>query len=120
MPTAEGRGVAKKTWDAYARAAKPVLKPVADRLAAQMTPDLVGFWLVWQLEGGFEGLQRLGMSRASIYRRISLFRKIVGVHPDEFRFPGVTIDVATYLRGEGKSIGPRDTHPARKSQKRDN
>jgi hypothetical protein len=35
---------------------------------------LVGFWAIWRLAGGFEGLQRMGMSRASIYRRIKLFR----------------------------------------------
>jgi hypothetical protein len=36
------------------------------------------------------------MSRASIYRRVSLFRRTLGVHPDEFRFPGVKLDIKAY------------------------
>ena len=58
--------------------------------------DLLGFWLAWHLEGGFEGLQRMGMSRASIYRRISLFRRSLGVHPDEYMPAGITLDIAAY------------------------
>ena len=127
MPTAEGRGQAKanlkRAWDGYSRAVNAVGEPfvgrLAEKAAAPITLDLLGFWLAWQLEGGFEGLQRIGMSRASIYRRISLFRKFMGVHPDEFSFPGVTLDLDMYLRGEGKTIGPRATHPRLKSQTTD-
>ena len=36
-----------------------------------MVADLFGFWLLWHLEGGFEGLERLGMNRATIYRKIN-------------------------------------------------
>ena len=67
--------------------------------------DLVGFWVVWHLEGGFEGLQGMGMSRASIYRRIKLFRIAVGAHPDEFVMPGVTLDLAAYREVGGKGGG---------------
>lgn len=60
-----------------------------------------GFWLLWHLEGGFEGMRRLGLSEASIYRKIKTFRESFGAHPDEFQFPGVMIDVETYLRAQG-------------------
>jgi hypothetical protein len=115
MPTPEGRGIAKsrlaRAWDAYAetvnKAARPVLepavRPVAKALAARWVEDLVGFWLLWHLEGGFEGLQRVGMSRSAIYRRITSFRRVYGVHPDEFVMPGVTIDLEAYLAGTGRA-----------------
>jgi hypothetical protein len=101
MDTQEGRGIARRAWDAYAgtvtHLAGPAMEPIAKRVAAPAAVDLIGFWLVWHLHGGFEGLQQLGMSRASIYRRIKLFRSSYGVHPDEFELPGVTLDIETYL-----------------------
>ena len=42
------------------------------------------------------------MSRSAVYRRVSLFRKATGTHPDEFRLPGVTVNVAQYLAGDQK------------------
>jgi hypothetical protein len=127
MPTAEGLGRAKselrRAWDSYSRAvtsvSEPLIRPLAEKAAAPIVLDLLGFWLAWHLEGGFEGLQRIGMSRASVYRRISLFRKTMGVHPDEFQFPGVTLDLDAYLRGEGKKIADSATHPKMKSQTTD-
>ena len=122
MPSPEGHGIARnrwrKAWDAYAstvnKVVTPVAKPAAMKLAGRMTTDAMGFWMLWHLEGGFEGLQRLGMSRSGIYRRISTFRRITGQHPDEFTLPGVTLDVEAYLKGaaEGERIlGPASTHP---------
>ena len=104
MPSPEGKGIARRAWDAYAaqveRVAGPAIQPLA-RKAAQAVAvpvmlDLMGFWLAWHLEGGFEGLQRMGMSRASIYRRISLFRRTMGVHPDEYKLAGVKLDIKAY------------------------
>jgi len=63
-----------------------------------MVVDLFGFWLLWQLEGGYDGLRRLGMSRSAIYRRIKLFRTMTGMHPDEYVLPGVETDVQTYRK----------------------
>ncbi len=109
MPTPEGNGNAagrwRQAWDAYSRtvnrvagpALMPVVRPVALKIAGRMIEDLVGFWLLWHLEGGFEGLQKLGMSRSALYRRIASFRKHFGAHPDDYVFPGVTIDLETYL-----------------------
>jgi hypothetical protein len=67
--------------------------------------DLVGFWLLWHLEGGFAGLQEMGMSRSGIYRRVQAFRTVFGAHPDTFDMPGVSIDLGAYLAGR-RMIGP--------------
>jgi hypothetical protein len=104
MESAEGRGLARRAWDAYAgtvrKVAGPAVEPLARKLAVPVATDLTGFWLLWHLEGGFEGLRRLGMSRASIYRRVRLFRAAMGVHPDEYRMPGLTWDVEAYQSGK--------------------
>lgn len=111
MPSPEGQGIARsrwqRAWEAYtgAVARVPGVEPAARWVAGRVTLDLMGFWLTWHLEGGFEGLQRLGMSRSAIYRRIALFRKAVGKHPDEFRLPGVTLDVEAYLRATRRPAG---------------
>ena len=100
MQSPEGKGIARRAWDSYVKAIDPVVRPFAGFLAEKMTPpvalDLAGFWLLWHVEGGFEGLQRLGMSRSAIYRRISLFRRIFGVHPDEYQMPGVELNITKY------------------------
>ena len=100
MPSPEGKGIARRARERYAaavnRAVGPAIEPLVERVAAPMVVDLVGFWLVWHLEGGYEGLRRIGMSRASIYRRIKLFRTAYGVHPDEFELAGVRLDLAEY------------------------
>lgn len=107
MESPEGKGIARRTWEAYAakvnEVAGPAIEPLARRVAAPIAVDLFGFWLAWQLEGGFDGLRRLGMSRSSIYRRVKLFRQHLGVHPDEFQMPGVTIDVEAYLAQRSQS-----------------
>ena len=105
MESREGKGLARRAWSAYTRAVTPYLEPVARRLSATMATDLVGFWLVWHLQGGFEGLERLGVNRATIYRKISRFRRAFGQHPDEFKMPGVTIDVAEYRAAGGSLKG---------------
>ena len=116
MPSPEGNGNAagrwRQAWDVYSRtvnrAVGPVVEPLAVKYAGRVVEDLVGFWLLWQLEGGFDGLQRLGMSRSAIYRRIASFRKHFGAHPDEFAFPGVSVDVQAYLAGSRR----KDDTPA--------
>ena len=107
MPSAEGRGRARAAWDTHLRASNRVLGPAVQTVfggavksvSASVVSDLVGFWVLWQLEGGFEGLRRLGMSRSSIFRRVALFRKVFKVHPDEFELIGVTLDPQAYLEG---------------------
>ena len=103
MESPEGRGIARQAWDAYVGAvgkvSAPALRPLVHMYAAGSMVDLVGFWVVWHLEGGFEGLRAMGMSRASIYRRVKLFRIAFGSHPDEFVMPGVTLDLAAHREG---------------------
>ena len=93
MESPEGRGKARRAWDVYVGAvgkvSTPALRPFVEMYAAGSIVDLIGFWMVWHLEGGFEGLRAMGMSRASIYRRMKLFRIAFGAHPDEFEMPGV-------------------------------
>jgi len=103
MESPEGKGIARRTWDRYASAVNrspmsPYLQQVLKPYGATAAADMVGFWVVWHLEGGFEGLLELGMSRATIYRKVKRFRQITGTHPDEFTMPGVTLDVGEYLR----------------------
>ena len=103
MPSREGLGLA---WDRYKAATErlskagllPGITQAAEKASIELTLSRGGFWLVWQLEGGFEGMKRLGLSEASIYRKIKAFRESFGAHPDEFQFPGVSIDVEQYLR----------------------
>jgi hypothetical protein len=103
MPSPEGKGLARQAWDSYVKAvdkvARPPLEPVVTRIAAPLTSDLLGFWLCWHLEGGFEGLRRMGMSRSAIYRRIRLFRVAFNSHPDEFQVPGVSLHLEAYHGG---------------------
>jgi hypothetical protein len=106
MESPEGHGLARRAWDKYVGAVNkvtiPVLRPGVEMYAAGSIADLIGFWCVWHLEGGFEGLQRMGMSRASIYRRVKLFRIAFGAHPDEFVMPGITLDLVDFRDGWAK------------------
>ena len=72
------------------------LTPRARAGVQGFSADLVGFWVLWQAEGGFEGLRRFGMSDATIWRRIRAFRDAFGAHPDDFELPGVSVDLGEY------------------------
>lgn len=109
----EGKGVARRAWDMYARGAdrfagpsvRGLLGPTIRRWSAAQAVDLVGFWVCWHLHGGFEGLEELGMSRATIFRKVKLFRTAYGVHPDEFQLPGVSLDMREYWAASKKQRG---------------
>jgi len=96
----EGNGRARRTWDAYAKGvnalALPLLEPSIAHVANTMTVDLLGFWMAWHLHGGFEGLVEFGMHPSTVWRRVKRFRLAFGMHPDEYRFPGVEIDPTKY------------------------
>jgi hypothetical protein len=96
MRSPEGKGRAKAKLDEYLKTAPPLKKSKVRYAAVRLTPELYGFWLMWHLEGGFEGLLSEGMSRSSIYRRIRAFRMIMGMHPDECKIAGVTLNLAQY------------------------
>jgi hypothetical protein len=110
MESPEGRGKARRAWDSYVGAVgkvtAPAVRPLARKFAASSIVDLIGFWAVWHLEGGFEGLQALGMSRASIYRRIKLFRIAFDAHPDEFEMPGITLNLEAFQKGWAEKTNP--------------
>src|SRR3990172_1209857 len=75
--SSEGKGLARRAWDRYAEAANSVRPGWVDdavkRLAGRWTADLMGFWMSWHLHGGFEGLERAGWHRATIYRKLKRF-----------------------------------------------
>jgi hypothetical protein len=98
--SAQGKGLARRAWDSYDRAMREALTPVFRPVAVNAAADAMGFWLVWQLHGGFEGLRELGMARRTIYWNVKKFRAAYGVHPDEFECPGVTIDLEQYRSGK--------------------
>jgi hypothetical protein len=117
-PSPEGRGIAKRAWDTYAAAVNktigptvhPLVRSAAEPLARAWAVDLVGFWVVWHLHGGFEGLERFGYHRATIYRKIKRFRLLFGAHPDEYEFPGITLDPEAYWAAAAERAGAlRDT-----------
>ena len=122
MPTPDGLGNAKgkwhSAWDAYSnavnRAALPLLAPAIRSIARTLAFDSMGFWLTWQLEGGFEGVKKAtGMSRSAMYRRIALFRQATGKHPDEYSIPGVQIDLAEYFNGMQPQAAGKEDSPAK-------
>lgn len=93
----EGQGRARRAWDAYARTVSKPLEPVAKMWARRATADVIGFWVLWHTYGGFEGLeQNYGMHKSTIWRKVAKFRMAFHAHPDEFVFPGITIDAPTF------------------------
>ncbi|WCO65287.1 hypothetical protein PO878_12340 [Iamia majanohamensis] len=78
---------------------EPAAKPVATAVARNWTMEMVGFWVCWHIYGGFEGLQEnLGMHKSTVWRKVAKFRRTFGAHPDEFVFPGITIDHESFWR----------------------
>jgi hypothetical protein len=108
MPSSEGKGIARATFSkaisSLEEAAEETLWPIVKPFVHSLTFDLFGFWLIWQLQGGFEGLQKpfseggWGMSRSAIFRRVSLFRRATGLHPDEYTIPGLELDLEAYWK----------------------
>ncbi len=113
MDTAEGKGRARSAWEAYVGvidkhvtpAVAPFVKPAVEPVARQVVEDLVGFWVLWHLYGGFEGLERFGMHPSTIWRKVARFRKVTGEHPDEFEMPGIQIDAKAYWAASGLKVG---------------
>lgn len=110
----EGEGRAKSAmesaYDAYLQTNKsvnrrlfgafPELRDLLRGYASSRMFDMFGFWLLWRLTGGFDGMQKmLGLSRSGMYRRVAAFREVFGEHPDVYEFPGITIDPAAFVKG---------------------
>lgn len=101
----EGQGFARRAWDGYAKRVnaitRPMLRSTVRNVGATQTADSLGFWLLWHLYGGFEGLEDIGMHRSTIFRKIKRFRTFYKVHPDEYTLPGVTLDPETFWKSFG-------------------
>lgn len=122
MPSPEGEGRAKtaleSAYETYFKAnrsvnqrifgAFPELRTALRGYAGARMIDLLGFWLVWQVCGGFEGTQKaLGISKSNMFRRIAMFREVFGEHPDVCEFPGVTVDPAVFMAGLAERLEQR-------------
>lgn len=108
MESREGEGRARDAWDQVPGTAKynaPVSLPVVGALARSWTEELIGFWILWHIRGGFDGLERWGMNRATIFRKIGKFRETFGEHPDTFQMSGISIDVADYWKNAADDAG---------------
>ena len=123
MDSPEGAGKARqkawKAWQAYSKAVNrntppfvrqvldPVIKPAAEPVARGMVEDMIGFWVMWHLYGGFEGLEQFGLHKSTIWRKDARFRTMTGQHPDVFEMPGISIDAAKYWASADKKVGPK-------------
>lgn len=113
MESPEGQGIAKKAWNAYVKAVDrrtpPFLKArmttALEPWGAQMVEDMIGFWVIWHLYGGFEGLEEFGMHKSTIWRKVARFRKMTGQHPDVFVMPGISIDPKVYWASPDVKVG---------------
>lgn len=115
MESPEGKGNARRAWEAYSKASNvvlgPVVKPLVRPIARKQVVELVGFWVTWHLYGGFEGLvEHVGMHPSTVWRKVKKFRVAFGEHPDIYKMPGVNIDPEAYwnaVEGGAKALARR-------------
>ncbi|HVC15305.1 MAG TPA: hypothetical protein VND62_10655 [Acidimicrobiales bacterium] len=116
--SAEGSGRAASRWTAFhSRLDEDVLAEAfpgrgyeAEELtdtvrediahAALEESELIGFWVAWHLAGGFANLERGGWHRATVFRKVRAFRSAFGAHPDDYRFPWITLDLEQAWQGQ--------------------
>lgn len=119
MASAEGLGRARAALERAIdglinKTLPPSLAPFAPSSSASVSreavEDVVGFWVLWHLYGGFEGLERFGMHPSTIWRKVAKFRKVTGEHPDQFVMPGIRIDPKAYWASGVRKVGK---HPRR-------
>jgi hypothetical protein len=67
--------------------------------------ELIGFWAMWHLVGGFDALVRFGMHPATVWRKVRRFRTVTGQHPDDCEFDGIEIDATGFLDAIERSLG---------------
>ena len=109
----EGHGKSRGRWDAfYDRIPEETLGEAftssSNRTSLQALPEdirddvsdsvledseLIGFWIAWNLAGGFANLVAAGWHRATIFRKVRRFRAAFGVHPDDFTFDWIKLDL---------------------------
>ena len=113
-PSAEGDGVARArranfvdglpddlvdAFDLQVGRSNRVLRDLPADVQKQVSSEakeyseMIGFWVVWHLAGGFSELERWGWHRATIYRKLKRFEKQFGSHPDKHDFEWITLDL---------------------------
>jgi len=75
-----------------------VLDDIAEQ--ALQESELIGFWVAWYLAGGFANLERGGWHRATVFRKLKDFRMHFGVHPDDYRFDWIGLDLERAWKGQ--------------------
>ena len=61
------------------------LEPVAAAISGAVVQKLLGFWVMWHLAGGFDGLMAKGWtSRTAIYRSRAEFHRFMGMEVEAF------------------------------------
>lgn len=105
MESPEGKGIARRSWDAYAKgvnktlgpALETALNPIVMPYARKQINELIGFYVLWHLFGGFEELvERAGMHPSTVWRKVKKFRVVFKEHPDTYKMPGVNLDQAAF------------------------
>lgn len=108
-PSPEGCGRAHERvqhlYEERRRFHEPDIDVPAAIAAAGLDPDLIGFWAMWHLAGGFDALVRFGMHPATVWRKIRRFRTVTGKHPDECEFDGIQLDATGFLDAIERSLG---------------
>ena len=85
----------------------PALGPSAKAVEREWVAGGLGFWVLWHLYGGPEGLRHYGFHPATIHRKAGRFKETFGADPDDFVLPGVAIDPKQYWEAPGIKVGPR-------------
>jgi hypothetical protein len=85
----------------------PVLGPTMKAAEREWVAGGLGFWMLWHLYGGAEGLRHYGFHPTTIHRKVARFKESFGAHPDDFTLPGVEIDAQKYWEADGVKVGPR-------------
>lgn len=88
-------------WNALAMVGGmiPGVSTVAHGVARSVVQRLMGYWLMWHLYGGIDGLISSGvMSSATAYRQKAEFLRVFGVEVEEF---GGTLAVQVAAAGRG-------------------
>ena len=113
MESPEGQGIAKRVWKTYVKAVdrrtppfvKAAVESKLEPWGSQIVEDMIGFWVMWHLYGGFDGLVEFGMHKSTIWRKVARFRKMTGQHPDVFVMPGIDIDAKAYWASSHVKVG---------------
>lgn len=89
---------ALRKGSAWEDALKAVDRALGSRLqgvASATVARLIGFWVLWHLTGGFDGLKAAGWPRSTIWRSRQDFVKVFGVEVEDF-LPEMVADIGAW------------------------